>query len=1100
MSWNRDPGIAELCQYFDRPEIVAGGWTRLRSKPTELKVVLEEIRKCRENFEYCARNYFWITSKEREDIPFKLWPSQELLYEKVKEMKKRRKPQKIIVLKARQLGFSVLIEGLITWRTIFFSNVNSLIVSHAPHHSVYLFGIMQHFLERLPFFLRPMIRSHKIEEGLIFENPDPEDSRINPGLNSRVVVQAANQLTGVGQGYRISAAHCCVAPGTLVRVGSAGIKPIQEVTLTDTVLTSDGKQARVRAAFRSDRPPGSTKEISIWGNPYSLVCTPDHRVLTDQGFVQAGCLGIKQTHNERTYVRYPVRQIIESKSDFDLLVRSTGNGHTLSATGSSHIETRPLNYDWGWFFGHYLAEGSISFNKVLSKDNQACRIVLGIHERELGEVLSHLASCFGDRRIPVRRCANSKTVMLDINESALARFVLSEFGHKQTKTIPSWVWEAPIEFSRGLVAGYLYGDGYVDTKNRMIKVSSIRPAITFQLRDLLASLGYGWSSIQQRDAGLHYGRNCQEIWTLVSFSDSAIQLAKLIGKELPEPQHRNNRKHWKYSCDKRFVDIEVQSVKDGISYEFYDLEVDSDCHDFATIQCSVHNSELADVDDWRAKEIIEADLQYAIAENPETMAFIETTAKGQGRYFHKLWEKCVELGDNSEWMPVFFPAFMEKSRFLAPEQGWRPEEYEERVKEKVSREWLSCTHCGKFLETRYGGRDHTGQVCTSCAVGTLEPYFLSDGQLNYFFYKRLNAQKDLDSLKQYKQELCMTPEEAFQISGVQVFPYDCFSWVEITLSDPIAKGFFDANGAFHGVDAKTGKCPIDGCDVDHTYDDQSMEVWEYPRKDETYTIGVDVAEGIGGDYSVAFVNKVSQYGAPDEQVATFRSNTIDPISFAFPVNHLGRWYNEGLMSIEVNKYDTAFSWVRNQLQYPNLYRWKHIDSTNPNSNKWGWETNLKSRPRLYQTAIKFLKAKMWIIRSKEFYREMVTFQKDDYEDRVAEHDLGAHDDVLMAGMISLYSSHDMDYDENLGFIPIKKGNRDIKTYPWQMYCTACPAQWGSTDPNQYDGCPNCGSKHIRADRNHITTLDSAQQVWQEMASETSEPVLDDLGHPIYELM
>ena len=103
--WSRDRGVVELVKYFSQPDIEAGGWERLAGKPDEFRVVQAEIAKCRNNFRYTARNYFHIQTKQRQVIPFKLWESQELLLEKVEDLKAKGKAQKVLVLKARQLGF-----------------------------------------------------------------------------------------------------------------------------------------------------------------------------------------------------------------------------------------------------------------------------------------------------------------------------------------------------------------------------------------------------------------------------------------------------------------------------------------------------------------------------------------------------------------------------------------------------------------------------------------------------------------------------------------------------------------------------------------------------------------------------------------------------------------------------------------------------------------------------------------------------------------------------------------------------------------------------------------------------------------------------------
>ena len=165
----------------------------------------------------------------------------------------------------------------------------------------------------------------------------------------------------------------------------------------------------------------------------------------------------------------------------------------------------------------------------------------------------------------------------------------------------------------------------------------------------------------------------------------------------------------------------------------------------------------------------------------------------------------------------------------------------------------------------------------------------------------MNAEKDADSLKAMKAEICSTAEEAFQLSGVQVFPQECLDFVNRHLEEPKAKGYLDKAGDLHGVlgacepgqentpDDRRGRCPQLGCDVDHSYEELPLHIFRYPEKNYSYVIGVDVSEGLGedNDYSIIFVNKVGGLREPDEQVAVFRSNTISPVEFAHPVSMLG---------------------------------------------------------------------------------------------------------------------------------------------------------------------------------------------------------------------
>jgi len=1090
-SWQKDPGIVELVEYFNQQDVIAGGWPRLASKPNELKVVSQEIIRCRENFRYAARNYFHIQTKDRRIIPFNLWESQELLLEKVESIKAKQRAQKVLILKARQLGFSTLIEALLAWRVMYFQNVSAIIVSHAPHHSVSLFDKMCLIYDMLPWWMQPMCLSRKIEEGLKFDNPEHETRSFMPGLKSSVVVQSANQTTGVGQGYTIQAAHLCLTPDSMIRIGQGGYKRIVEISPSDKVLTSCGRMANVKAIWKSDRGPEETSEIGIWSNPFRLRLTKDHPVLTEYGYKEASSIKIGD------WVRYPVRKISKEIVEFEVINNATG-GVRCGRDARIRKEVHPMNYEWGWFFGLYVAEGSLGWNRRLKTEYQACRISIAIHQEEVPEVMAGLEKCFPDRKLTAKYRTTSKTATIEINHSGLARYIDRTFGHTDSKTIPDWVWNGGEEFCRGIVSGYLFGDGHV-AADRAIYATSVRPAITMQLRDLVASLGFGWSSICHRDAGLHYGRNCKEAWTWILCSTVAVDVARLLGKEISPPLYQSGsgsyRPHWRYSEDKGFVELEVDDVQVGTCNEFYDLEVDAEEHSFTTFQFCVKNSETADWEDTAAKQIIEGDLAYALAEGPETFAFIETTAKGEGRYFHRLWQKAEELGDDSEWYPFFVPWFFERNRKVIDlGHNFRIEDPELKIREKVFQQWLCCAECGKFREAVDSrGVQLEGDSCPVCLTGKLEPYRLTDNQLGWIAIKRKNSSKDLETLKEYHQELPTTAAEAFVLEGVQVFPIDALQFAEdcIETHKPIAKGFMDNTGVFHGVSYENGgRCPSRECDVDHQYDDMPLTVWEYPQPGCSYTIGVDVANGDGGqgDYSVAFVNKVSDGFGPDEHVATMRSNEIDPISFAFPTAFLGMWYNEALMSIECNKFDTCFSYVRNQMQYPNLYRWKHVDSTNPNSNKWGWWTNQTSRPRLYQTAIKLLKSKLWVVKSPNILREMKHFQKDDYEDRRVEHSLGEYDDELIAGMISLYCSHDSDYDNNLGFIPVRM-SRSTAVLPYAMHCMTCNFYWGASDPTVQ--CPQCGSPVTRGSKNIIPDF-SANREWTNLASGSEDEPQQEL--------
>jgi DNA-directed RNA polymerase subunit RPC12/RpoP len=210
--WKRDVGIAELIEYLDQPKFTISTPKGPVENPDALsssdwKLIYKECDRCQDDFLYAAKNYFWITTKETGDQLFTLWESQELILELMWSLRDKGLAQKLIILKSRQMGISTLCEALVAWRTMLFPNVNALVVGPDLNRSEYLFSIMLHIYDQMPWWLKPMCANRKYDGGLLFANPDPNFRRTNPGLKSRIEIQMAQQYSGIGQGIRVTCAH-----------------------------------------------------------------------------------------------------------------------------------------------------------------------------------------------------------------------------------------------------------------------------------------------------------------------------------------------------------------------------------------------------------------------------------------------------------------------------------------------------------------------------------------------------------------------------------------------------------------------------------------------------------------------------------------------------------------------------------------------------------------------------------------------------------------------------------------------------------------------------------------------------------------------------
>lgn len=140
------------------------------------------------DFPHYAKRVLKIQDKAARLVPFRLNRAQQRLWEIVKEDLDAERPVRVYVLKARQMGFSTVIEALGYWVTSMRPNRNMLVAAHEDEAAAGLFAKSDVFHKSSPPELRPPIRRANRNE-LYFANPDPLGEL---GLESRIVVRTAN--------------------------------------------------------------------------------------------------------------------------------------------------------------------------------------------------------------------------------------------------------------------------------------------------------------------------------------------------------------------------------------------------------------------------------------------------------------------------------------------------------------------------------------------------------------------------------------------------------------------------------------------------------------------------------------------------------------------------------------------------------------------------------------------------------------------------------------------------------------------------------------------------------------------------------------------
>lgn len=132
----------------------------------------------------------WLRSKDQRMVPFRLWPAQADWY--------RRRSLRDVILKARQLGFTSVIEGCFFADTVLRPNTTSVIIAHELDSAEKIFAAVRGFWERLPEEERQRIGEPRYltRRELYW-----------PSLNSRFWVGTAGSAAS-GRGHTINNLHC----------------------------------------------------------------------------------------------------------------------------------------------------------------------------------------------------------------------------------------------------------------------------------------------------------------------------------------------------------------------------------------------------------------------------------------------------------------------------------------------------------------------------------------------------------------------------------------------------------------------------------------------------------------------------------------------------------------------------------------------------------------------------------------------------------------------------------------------------------------------------------------------------------------------------
>ena len=162
---------------------------------TPAQIQSEEVHEIGKN-PFVLVEHGFLTIKTKSKGLIKLYPNniQKRFIAKVKEIFFASKPVRIVVLKARQMGISTIIEAIIYAFVSRMQGVNACVVADDLDGANYIFEMQKLFQEKLDNHLKPRPR-HSNEKKLAFS-----------GLNSQIIIDTADN-PNVGRKYTFQFAH-----------------------------------------------------------------------------------------------------------------------------------------------------------------------------------------------------------------------------------------------------------------------------------------------------------------------------------------------------------------------------------------------------------------------------------------------------------------------------------------------------------------------------------------------------------------------------------------------------------------------------------------------------------------------------------------------------------------------------------------------------------------------------------------------------------------------------------------------------------------------------------------------------------------------------
>ena len=479
-----------------------------------------------------------------------------------------------------------------------------------------------------------------------------------------------------------------------------------------------------------------------------------------------------------------------------------------------------------------------------------------------------------------------------------------------------------------------------------------------------------------------------------------------------------------------------------------------------TTPTKIHLSECCDFTDPLVQ--IEEGLFKAVHSSPEIFMVLESTGNGNTGWWAEQWRNNKEFywQGRARFLPLFLPWYMTPElyptvhwirKFPMPE-SWKP------ASETVAMT-AKCEAYARNTEMiqRILGKDWTLPV--------EQKWFW---EFNYQESKRRRTEKS------WLRQMPCDDFEALTGENDSVFDWETINVIQERrkktcdvyglLGDGIAEKHdpapadVDPKGKRIVVPWKTPgevrlewvMMPIAADPEEKTFNPlKRLLVYEHPRPDAFYSIGVDPGTGVGGDRTPIIVTETGRDEFPDIQVAEFACDDISNVEIYVWVAAIAAYYGQYMEDSQPRivieqrrKYGDSCYHALKLHGFRNHHKFREYDKRTlrpieSSNQREGWFTNAWSRPLLL-SMFKYAVDNGWFqVNSRWLLEEIEGFEQKFTESGATrmDHMQGKHDDRIFAAAMSYFTLHDLDV---MAERAKKKFNRatdegyEIDYRPWTM--------------------------------------------------------------------